>query len=193
MNKRSGIESKKRILDAAMRVFSERGYAKANIRMIAKAADISTGGLYLYFKNKEDLYLTLMKRNLDGFAGRTMDSVKDIADPAKAINAFMAVTLNYAKKHKELILLQGRELGFTFGIEMKREFFKKQRSLIEGIIRRGIRSGVFRKVNVQETAKVIFSVIRGFVLSIVVGADALFSHGECSSLILNGLLRRNKE
>ncbi|MBI1810378.1 MAG: helix-turn-helix transcriptional regulator, partial [Nitrospirae bacterium] len=49
MNKRSGIESKKRILDAAMRVFSEYGYAKANMRMIAKASDISIGGLYLYF------------------------------------------------------------------------------------------------------------------------------------------------
>jgi AcrR family transcriptional regulator len=191
MNKRSGIESKKRILDAAMRVFSEHGYAKANMRMIAKAADISIGGLYLYFKNKEDLYLTLMKSKMDDFAGMTMESVSDIADPAEAISAFMVITLNYAKKHKELILLQGRELGFTFGIEMKREFFKKQRSLIEDIIRRGIHSGIFRKVNVRETAKIIFSVIRGFVLSIVVEPDSLFSPEECGSLILNGLLKRD--
>lgn len=190
MNKRSGIKSKKRILDAAMRVFSEYGYARANMRMIAKAADISIGGLYLYFKNKEDLYLTLMTSKMNDFAGMTMESVSDIADPAEAISAFMAMTLNYAKKHKELILLQGRELGFTFGREMKREFFKKQRSLIEDIIRQGIRSGIFRKVNVQETAKVIFSVIRGFVLSIVVEADALFSPAECSKLLLNGLLKK---
>ncbi|MDP1758223.1 MAG: helix-turn-helix domain-containing protein, partial [Thermodesulfovibrionales bacterium] len=75
MNKRSGIKSKKRILEAAMRVFSEYGYAKANMRMIAKASNISIGGLYLYFKNKEDLYLTLMKSKMDEFAGQTMESV----------------------------------------------------------------------------------------------------------------------
>ena len=173
-----------------MKVFSEYSYAKANMRMIAKASNISIGGLYLYFKNKEDLYLTLMKSKMDDFAGQTMESVKDITDPAEAISTFMAMTLNYAKKHKGLILLQGRELGFTFGLEMKRKFFKKQRGLIEHIIRQGIRSGIFRKVNVPETAKVIFSVIRGFVLSIVVEADALFSPVECSKLLLNGLLKK---
>ncbi|OGW78572.1 MAG: hypothetical protein A3J81_02110 [Nitrospirae bacterium RIFOXYB2_FULL_43_5] len=190
MNKRSGIKSKKRILDAAMRVLSEYGYAKANMRMIAKASDISTGGLYLYFKNKEDLYLTLMKSKMDDFAGMTMESVSDIADPADAMAAFITINLNYAKKHKELILLQGRELGFTFGLEMKRKFFKKQRGLIEDIIRQGMQSGIFRKVNVPETAKVIFSIIRGFVLGIVVEPDALFTPAECSKLLLNGLLKK---
>ena len=81
-----------------MRVFSEYGYAKANMRMIAKDSNISTGGLYLYFKNKEDLYLTLMKSKMDEFAGQTLESVKDVTDPSEAINTFMAMTLNYAKK-----------------------------------------------------------------------------------------------
>ena len=190
MNKRSGIKSKKRILEAAMKVFAEYGYSKANMRMIAKASDISIGGLYLYFKNKEDLCLTLMKSGMGDFAGKTAESVKDINDPAEAISIFIAMSLNYAKKHKELILVQGREHGFAFGLEMKRKFFKTQRGLIENIIRQGIQSGVFKKVNVQETAKIIFSVIRGFVLSIVVEADALFSPEECSKLLLNGLLKK---
>jgi len=193
VNKRSGIESKKRILDTAMRVFSEYGYAKANMRMIAGAARISTGGLYLYFKNKEDLYLTLMKSKMDDFAGETMESVTDIANPAEAIMAFITINLNYAKKHKELIIVQGRELGFAFGLEMRKKFFKKQKSLIEDIIRKGMRQGIFRSVNARETARIIFSVIRGYVLSIVVEPDALFSPEECSSLILNGLMRRDKK
>ncbi|MBI4690888.1 MAG: TetR/AcrR family transcriptional regulator [Nitrospirae bacterium] len=191
MNKRSGIESKKRILDAAMRIFSEYGYAKANMRMIAKSAGISIGGLYLYFKNKEDLCLTLMKSRMNDFADKTMEAVRDISDPAEAIDIFIEMNLNYAKRHKELILVQGREHGFTFGLEMKKKFFGKQRGVIEGIILRGIQAGTFRKVNVKEAAKVIFSIIRGFILSIVVEADSLFSPAECSDLILKGLLRRN--
>jgi len=75
-------------------------------------------------------------------------------------------------------------------ILVKRKFFKKQRGLIEDIIRQGMQSGIFRKVNVPETAKVIFSIIRGFVLGIVVEPDALFTPAECSKLLLNGLLKK---
>ena len=191
MNRRSGIESKKRILDAAMKVFSDHGYAKASMRMIAKASGISIGGLYIYFNNKEDLYLTLIKYRLDDLADKTREALKDIKDPAEAISTFIAMHLNYAKKHKELILIQGREHGFTFSIDIKKKFFKSQRKLVEDIIRKGIKSGVFQGCNVKEAAKIIISALRGFVLSIVIAADALFSPEECSNLILNGLLRRN--
>lgn len=193
MNKRSGIESKQRILDAAIRVFSDYGYEKANMRMIARTANISIGGLYLYFKNKEDLYLTLMKSRMGDFADKTLKSVKDINDPAEAISTFIAMSLNYAKKHRELILVQGREHGFAFGLDIKKRFFKKQRNLIENILKRGMQTGIFRKMNVKETAKIIFSVIRGYILSIVVEPDSIFVPNECGKLILNGLIRRDKQ
>ncbi|MDO9289852.1 MAG: TetR/AcrR family transcriptional regulator, partial [Thermodesulfovibrionales bacterium] len=155
--KRSGVTTKKKILDVARRVFTEYGYAGANMRMIAKASNISIGGLYLYFKNKEELYLTFLKSRMVDLADRTIESVKDIHDPAKAISTFMAMSLNYAKKHKEIILIQGWEHGFTFGLDMKKKVLRKQRRTLEEIIMRGIQAGTFRKVNVKETAKVIFS------------------------------------
>jgi len=193
MNKRSGIESKKRILDAAVRVFSEYGYANANMRTIAKAADISIGGLYLYFKNKEELYLTLMKKRMDDISDRMVATVKDIKDPVMALSTFIKTYLNHAKKHKALIVVQGRDHGLKFGLDIKRRFFRRQRSIIENIIRMGIKSGVFHGVNIKESARIIFSVLRGFIISMMIEADALFSPEECSKLILNGLIRRNKK
>ncbi|MDP3049168.1 MAG: TetR/AcrR family transcriptional regulator [Thermodesulfovibrionales bacterium] len=190
MNKRSGIESKKRIIDAALGLFSEYGYSKASMRMIANAASISIGGLYLYFKNKDELYLTLIESRLDELADMTRKSLKDIDDPAEAVSKFISLHLAYAKRHRELILVQGREHGFAFGISVKRKFFKTQRGFIEGIIRKGIRSGVFKKCNVKETAKIIICTLRGFVLSLIVETDALFSPHEYSKLLLNGLLKK---
>ena len=186
--KRSGVTTKKKILDVAGRLFTEYGYAGANMKMIAKASNISIGGLYLYFKNKEELYLTFLKIRMVDLADRKIESLKDIHDPAKAISIFIAMSLNYAKKHKEIILIQGWEHGFTFGLDMKKKVLRKQRGILEEIIRRGIQAGTFRKVNVKETAKVIFSIIRGFIVSIVVEEDSLFLPEECSDLILNGLL-----
>lgn len=189
MNKRSGIESKKRILAAAIRTFSEYGYKGANMRMIAKQAGISVGGLYLYYKNKDDLYLTLMKSRLDDLAGQTREALKDKTDPADAIRAFLLLRLNYAREHREVILAMGRDTGFDFGIEIKRKFFRQQRNIIEEILRKGIDSGEFRECNTREAAKVIFSVVRGFIVSLVIEPDALFSSEACCDLILGGLMK----
>ena len=68
MNKRSGSASKERILREATKVFSEHGYEKSSMRMIAKASNISIGGLYLYFENKDSiliyLFLTAMYNHI---------------------------------------------------------------------------------------------------------------------------------
>lgn len=190
MNKRSGINSKKRILDAALKVFSEYGYKGASMRMIASTARISIGGVYLYYKNKEELYLTLIKERLDDLSDKVKTSISGIEDPVKAISTFMVLYIEYAKSHRELILAQGREHGFAFGIDMKREFFKKQRDIIEEIITRGVQSGIFAECNAKEATKIIIGTLRGYILSIVVDPDNLFLPGECCRLMLGGLLER---
>jgi len=191
MNKRSGKESKKKILHAAIKVFSAYGYKGASMRMIAQAADISTGGLYLYFKNKEDLYTTLIRIRLNDLAEETREALGDIDDPAKAIRTFITMRVNYAKKHRELILILGKEQGFTFGIKARKQFFREQRRLVEEIVREGIASGTMRDCKVEEVAKIIICALRGFILSILVEPDALFSPEECSTLVLEGLLAKN--
>jgi AcrR family transcriptional regulator len=191
MNKRSGIESKKRILSAAIKIFSEYGYKGTSMRMIARRAHISVGGLYLYFKNKDDLYQTLLKNRLDDLAEKMREALKDIRDPAEAMKTFLTFRLNYAREHSELILALGRDPGFDFGIDIKRKFFRQQREVIEGILKKGIASGRFRKYNTKEVAKVIFSLVRGFIASLVIEPDALFSTEECCDLILKGLLKKD--
>jgi AcrR family transcriptional regulator len=190
MNKRSGIESKKRILNAAIKIFCEYGYKGTSMRLIARKANISVGGLYLYFKSKDDLFLTLLKTRMDDLVGKAAEVLKDVRDPAEAIRKYLTFRFNYAKEHKEVILALGRDPGFGFGMDIKKKFFSQQRGVIEGILKKGIESGKFRKINTKEAAKVIFSIVRGFIVSLVIEPDALFSTEECCELILNGLLKK---
>jgi AcrR family transcriptional regulator len=192
VNKRSGPASKERILKEATKVFSEHGYEKSSMRMIAKASNISIGGLYLYFKNKEDLYLTLIKFMMDDYTDRLRKAFLEVQDPAGQMKTYITISLNYAKKHKELLLVKGRELGLSFGKDIKRKFFKRQKELVEGIIQKGVTSGVFSECNAKEATKIIRSTIRGFIVSMIIEEDALFSPEECSNLILNGLMRRER-
>lgn len=191
MNKRSGQASREKIVNAARRVFSEYGYKSASMRMIAKNAGISLGGLYLYFRNKEDLYTTLIKKGLDDLTREMQKTLKGIEDPADGISTFITMRVNYAKKHRENILVLGREQGFTVGIKVKKRFFMEQRRVVEEIIRKGVATGKFRQCDEKEVAKVIICALRGFILSIIVEPDALFDPEECIRLILRGLLAKD--
>ncbi len=189
MNKRSGQDTKNKIVEAARRVFAEHGYAQANMRLIARSAETSVGGLYLYFKNKEDLCLTLMKESLDGYNRETREALQGIQDPAEALTCFISFSINSAKNWKEKILFQDREQGFSFGMELKKKFFRERREMLETIIREGIKQGAFRECDVTETAKIVFNVLRGFFVSLLIDNEALFSAEKCIDVFLYGLLR----
>ena len=61
-------ETKKKLLECAMKEFTEKGYMKASLRNICKDAGVTTGALYFFFKDKEDLFGNLVGeplRNLE--------------------------------------------------------------------------------------------------------------------------------
>ena len=193
MNRRSGIESKKRIIDAAMGVFSRHGYAKANIREIAKTAGISVGGVYLYFKNKEELYKSLINDRMLDFGSKIELIAEQTKSPMVALSNFLRLHIENALKHKEIILLHIREHGFTFGMDEKRQFFRKQRRLIEKIILSGISTGEFRRCNAKEMAKIIMGSLRGILLSMALDDDVIVTPKGLNEFVLNGLLRKDKK
>src|SRR4030042_301072 len=193
MNRRSGIESKKKIIKAAMDIFSKRGYAKASIREIAKVAGISVGGVYLYFKNKEELYKSLiddrmrdMGSKIEIIAGHTESATKALAD-------FLKLHLENALKHKEFILLHIREHGFSFGVAEKKKFFTKQRELVEQILQKGIQSGEFRKCNAKDMAKIIMGSLRGIILSMALDDNVTITPKMLNEFLFYGLARADKK
>jgi AcrR family transcriptional regulator len=188
MNKRSGIETRKKILEAGMSVFSRDG-TKANIREIAKTARISIGTFYLYFRNKEELYQSLIRDRMCDLVRRTKETVTEIESPGEALSAYLRVHLEYALKHKELILLNIREQGFSLGIDEKRKYFKNQTKLIEKIVLRGIHTGEFRKCSAKEVAVIVMGTLRSIILSIAFEDFAPVTARGLTEFILKGLQR----
>jgi len=193
MNRRSSAESRKKILDAALIIFSDYGYRGTSMRMIAGRAGISVGGLYLYFASKEELYLTMLKHRFEDLFVQLEEVVSSVKDPVDAIAQYITISVEYAKRHRETILAQSREQGFSFGIDIKKKFFRKQRRLIEAIIRRGVDSGCFGDCDTKEATKIVVSTLRGFVLSIVIDPENLFQPGECVRFMLQGLIKREAQ
>lgn len=65
--KREKAQKRELLIDVAEEVFFEKGYETATMDQIAERAEYSKGTLYLYFKNKEDLYIAISTRSMARF------------------------------------------------------------------------------------------------------------------------------
>lgn len=193
MNKRSGIESRKKIVEAAMDLFSRHSYGEANIREIAKKAGTSIGSVYLYFKNKEELYKSILRDKRHEMAEMTSAALEQAQSATQALSDFLRLYVENALTHREFIIFHIRDLGFTFDVGEKRQYFLNQRRLIEKIVLKGIAAGEFRKCNPRETAKLIVGSLRGIVLSMALDEDMIVTPEVLSEFFFSGLLKADKK
>ena len=96
---RQRSDKRVRIVDAAVGVFAEKGYRSARISDIARRAGVADGTIYLYFRNKEDLLLTIFEEKMDGILNGLRAAVDGIDSPADRMRAF-------ARFHFEQMRLQ---------------------------------------------------------------------------------------
>jgi len=98
-------DRQRRILDAALSVFSRRGYREASVDEIAEAADTSKGGLYFHFPGKQVLFRAL----LDLSSKRLMDKVEEAigreTDPVAKADAALLTVLREFSEHKTMARL----------------------------------------------------------------------------------------
>ena len=81
-------EAKSRILEAANKVFAERGYHEATMDDIAKRLGVSKGAIYLYFSSKEDLFEAMCKTAPQAFKEILHSSFGDEANPVHSATQF---------------------------------------------------------------------------------------------------------
>jgi len=136
-------EKRDRILQAAERVFTRFGYKKATMQEIAAEAGISKGSIYMFFKSKEELFRTLVRRNVRRGWELIEKAAESESNPREKIRAAMLAKLIYAQKLvsvKEVSERLFEEVRSFIEKELKwleeREAELLERTLIEGQRRR---------------------------------------------------------
>ncbi len=163
---------RKQILDAAKRLFYTKGFSAATIEDIAQEAELSPAAIYLYFKNKDDLYASLSLQFLEYMAERfeelyrdkvlsaeeKLDALKDVLydifnfDPIILINLFHLQASDGLKKLSPERTNQINKMGA-----------KCLRSLSK-IFNQGIEEGRFVKHNPTALGDLIWIIFTGAVL-----------------------------
>mgnify|MGYP001799568151 FL=1 len=100
------------ILDAAMQVYSKKGYHAATIADVAEAAGLGKGTLYLYFKNKEAIAISMVDRHFKGMEDRFFEEKMPETLDAFANN--LSQTMNIPDDHAKFIRVFFEVFGPSF-------------------------------------------------------------------------------
>ncbi len=83
------------ILENASEIFAQKGYANTNIIDIAKKSNIGKGTIYNYFESKEDMFLKVIKYQLDKFLSTIMKSLNGINNIKVYLETYIEKSLDY--------------------------------------------------------------------------------------------------
>lgn len=158
---------RRRIQEAARTVFTERGYAGASIELIARAAQLSVGAIYLYFRSKEDLYVSLVEDTLTVFDVE-MVQVREQAEVGRRLRETWKILVSWAERDAEgpriLRLLAQPAVRPQLSDEVVATVsagLGRIQDHIGACIADGIHAGVYRQVNAREIADLAWSVLLG--------------------------------
>ena len=133
------------ICDAALKLFSCKGYHQTTVRQIAEACGLGIGTLYSYIKTKEDILYLVYRRILATFEARMQEAMQEIQDPRLQLKAALEATFKIYDEYGDAVLLLYRE-SHAAGRQGLEALFEVDRSYVASfreILRRGTLSGQF--------------------------------------------------
>ena len=94
----SNGDKRERILDAAERVFARAGFFSARVSEIAKEAGVADGTIYLYFKSKDDLLISLFESRMEAVNQMLAEAVAAETSPRAKLLAFVYAYLDLVRR-----------------------------------------------------------------------------------------------
>ena len=160
---------RRRIQRAARTVFAEKGYAKTSIEQIAREASLSVGAIYLYFRSKEDLYVSLLEETLDLFDTelRQIRGRAEVPAPERLRNAWAFLTQWAAtdvEASRVLRLISQPNIRNQLSDEVVQSITKgigQVREHLATIVQEGMQNGGFQQGAAQSVVDLFWSLLLG--------------------------------
>jgi len=142
------VDTRENILQAAVKVFAERGLGGGRINLISRAARSNERMIYYYFGSKEKLFIEVLEKIYRDMWEAESALDLDLADPADALARIVRFTMDHYLAHPEMLALLNNE-NLHRGRYVSRSRTMKELSspaldLMGRIYRRGVEQGVFR-------------------------------------------------
>jgi TetR/AcrR family fatty acid metabolism transcriptional regulator len=141
-----GEEKYKMILNAAKQVFAMEGFYNSKVSEIAREAHVADGTIYLYFKNKDDILISLFEDELTRIIKTVKAELENIQDPREKLIKFCDNHLTIVESDRALAEVMQVELRQSnkFMREYKNKHFLAYLNIIADIIAQGQQQGIFQ-------------------------------------------------
>ena len=136
-----------RILKAAIKVFAHNGFYNSRVSEIAKEAGVADGTIYLYFKNKDDILISLFEEEMENIIENMKKEIDTEKDLLQKLRKFAYVQLNSKKENPDLAAIMEVELrqSSKFMKEYVNNKFIEYLKIISSIIKQGQKEGIIKK------------------------------------------------
>jgi AcrR family transcriptional regulator len=141
------------VYTAVLQVLSSHGLEKLTIQRVAAAANLATGTLYNYFKDKDALLVYAAVRMFDQLYQRQNEVALLAIPPLKKLQAFVETTFDFFNKNDAFFrFLDQAQVYCKMDMAVKRSHLDKETKLLASVIEEGIKNSDFKAVNSQNTA-----------------------------------------
>ena len=204
MRKRDGT-TKDRILDAAEEIFSSRGFDGTKVQEIATAAGVNKAMLYYYFKDKDDLLVSVIGRIIQGIGEAIPQYFADSEDTVENIEAFLDFYIGYLARNQSFVrimaweMLSGRHIQ-TIGKDYIIPVFSLMREkIVEAVDRKTVRPVSPEHTVFSVVGMNVFYIVASPMFMLILGDDPLSEDmmeqrkRAVKDLLMYGLLPRDNK
>ena len=183
----------KQIVDAAVIVIAENGYHQAQVSKIAKEAGVADGTIYLYFKNKEDILISVFREKMAIFVNNVEVILKQDIDTSEKLFRMIDSHFRILHEDRHLAIVTQLELRQSNkGLRLRiNEVLKEYLMLLDAILKEGIVKGVLDEgLDIRLARQMVFGTIDETITSWVMNDqkyDLMKLSPEVHRLIMNAM------
>ena len=158
----SSVDKRDAILKAATEVFARRGYFQAQVADVARAAGVAAGTVYLYFRSKDDLLVSIFERTMKDTLAAGESAIAGLEDPRERLRRIARLHLERMGRDRDLAVVFQVELrqSTKFMERFSSTYLRDYLGIIRDTIADGQAAGVFRSTfNPTIAAKALFGAL----------------------------------
>jgi AcrR family transcriptional regulator len=170
MSPKIGIAPKRRaeIIEATFFCIALKGYSNITMQDIADSAGVSKGVIHYYFRNKEQLFLSVLEKLIKDLDGHLAKKVECAETPSEKIRAIISAVFEKTRENKKFhVVLLDFWAHSTKNPTLKAanaNQHARYRHLAKKVIAEGMRDGYFRQCDPARVASALIGLIEGFTI-----------------------------
>lgn len=151
------------ILEAARKVFAEHGFADSTVDLIAAAAGVAKGTIYLYYDSKEELLWEALRSRMGEMLARTKEAMEAAEGTRAKIQAALRVRFEFFHSDEQFLRMYITEFGQLCrmrGPHPVQVVYQEAAEYLASVLAEGVRKGELRPLEPLETAMSLMELVK---------------------------------